>query len=110
MLRGDPITRVVVDGHPFRGRVAAATVPLAEKVPLPIEGDDPCPAVDREAEAAVEVVPDLRPGDADGSCLDMFPCDANRVRPRQPTVGGLRSEEHTSELQSRGHLVCRLLL
>src|SRR5207253_7503792 len=26
-------------------------------------------------------------------------------RPRRP-----RSEEHTSELQSRGHLVCRLLL
>src|SRR5439155_22175329 len=24
--------------------------------------------------------------------------------------GALRSEEHTSELQSRGHLVCRLLL
>src|SRR5437870_13314382 len=24
--------------------------------------------------------------------------------------GGKRSEEHTSELQSRGHLVCRLLL
>src|SRR5690625_5746283 len=24
--------------------------------------------------------------------------------------GGQRSEEHTSELQSRGHLVCRLLL
>src|SRR5690625_979714 len=26
------------------------------------------------------------------------------------TVGEMRSEEHTSELQSRGHLVCRLLL
>src|SRR5437870_10349291 len=25
-------------------------------------------------------------------------------------AGKLRSEEHTSELQSRGHLVCRLLL
>src|SRR6266702_6108694 len=25
-------------------------------------------------------------------------------------VGQIRSEEHTSELQSRGHLVCRLLL
>src|SRR5439155_3302585 len=25
-------------------------------------------------------------------------------------VGAARSEEHTSELQSRGHLVCRLLL
>src|SRR5207253_5327875 len=28
-----------------------------------------------------------------------------RLNPKQ-----LRSEEHTSELQSRGHLVCRLLL
>src|SRR5690625_816623 len=28
----------------------------------------------------------------------------------QPTPGHWRSEEHTSELQSRGHLVCRLLL
>src|SRR5439155_22885110 len=27
-----------------------------------------------------------------------------------PPRGGVRSEEHTSELQSRGHLVCRLLL
>src|SRR5207253_11402648 len=26
------------------------------------------------------------------------------------TPGSCRSEEHTSELQSRGHLVCRLLL
>src|SRR5690625_6442897 len=26
------------------------------------------------------------------------------------TIGEARSEEHTSELQSRGHLVCRLLL
>src|SRR5690625_7057926 len=25
-------------------------------------------------------------------------------------LSGVRSEEHTSELQSRGHLVCRLLL
>src|SRR5690625_6674736 len=37
--------------------------------------------------------------------------------PRPPRAGsarapaaGTRSEEHTSELQSRGHLVCRLLL
>src|SRR5690625_6775954 len=28
----------------------------------------------------------------------------------EPATKGLRSEEHTSELQSRGHLVCRLLL
>src|SRR2546422_5252106 len=30
--------------------------------------------------------------------------------PRQQRLGQLRSEEHTSELQSRLHLVCRLLL
>src|SRR5690625_5338251 len=28
----------------------------------------------------------------------------------EPCSGTSRSEEHTSELQSRGHLVCRLLL
>src|SRR5207253_8847868 len=33
--------------------------------------------------------------------------DFGPQRFRQP---GVRSEEHTSELQSRGHLVCRLLL
>src|SRR5439155_22850900 len=31
-------------------------------------------------------------------------------RPHRRHRGGDRSEEHTSELQSRGHLVCRLLL
>src|SRR5690625_6941233 len=30
--------------------------------------------------------------------------------PDKPTRDAARSEEHTSELQSRGHLVCRLLL
>src|SRR3712207_8254229 len=35
-----------------------------------------------------------------------------RARPRRPGASGghLRSEEHTSELQSRQYLVCRLLL
>src|SRR5215813_11403906 len=32
------------------------------------------------------------------------------VRDRRPPGGAERSEEHTSELQSRPHLVCRLLL
>src|SRR5437660_5275271 len=35
---------------------------------------------------------------------------ARRVQRLLSAGGGLRSEEHTSELQSRGHLVCRLLL
>src|SRR2546422_8331579 len=39
--------------------------------------------------------------------------DHDRAPPVQPegrVVGKARSEEHTSELQSRLHLVCRLLL
>src|SRR3989442_4827112 len=34
----------------------------------------------------------------------------SEVAGRAPEVGVSRSEEHTSELQSRPHLVCRLLL
>src|SRR5439155_2808719 len=58
---------------------------------------------------------------------DVWPEDADRDRQRdrhdhghvgtghgqsreRGNVHGGRSEEHTSELQSRGHLVCRLLL
>src|SRR5437660_7859301 len=41
-----------------------------------------------------------------GGCARGDP--AARSPPRERTLP--RSEEHTSELQSRGHLVCRLLL
>src|SRR5690625_5774207 len=34
----------------------------------------------------------------------------NSVPTKSQRYTGSRSEEHTSELQSRGHLVCRLLL
>src|SRR5437870_9053305 len=39
-------------------------------------------------------------------------CNCRRWRPDRVRriSSGARSEEHTSELQSRGHLVCRLLL
>src|SRR5207253_3900637 len=39
----------------------------------------------------------------------IIPYTVSRYFTNTPTVR-LRSEEHTSELQSRGHLVCRLLL
>src|SRR5690625_3137190 len=41
------------------------------------------------------------------SCVAEDPDSAESVPAPETT---LRSEEHTSELQSRGHLVCRLLL
>src|SRR5215208_2924714 len=39
-----------------------------------------------------------------------FAPTARRSRCWPPRSAACRSEEHTSELQSRGHLVCRLLL
>src|SRR3712207_8849697 len=53
---------------------------------------------ERGTAAGREVVVDL-PGDAVGA-----------VRPQHVHAVGGRSEEHTSELQSRQYLVCRLLL
>src|SRR5205814_2750995 len=41
-----------------------------------------------------------------------WPASSGRIEllPRHVLMGGTRSEEHTSELQSLRHLVCRLLL
>src|SRR5439155_20783755 len=66
-------------------------------------------------------VPTLRatqPGGTFGQGRPGVPCERER-KPRYPLrfrrrlsfgENEERSEEHTSELQSRGHLVCRLLL
>src|SRR3712207_7089443 len=50
-----------------------------------------------------------RPGCGCCRCTDAPAFTANRERTRRGVAGG-RSEEHTSELQSRQYLVCRLLL
>src|SRR5690625_5630903 len=45
--------------------------------------------------------------------MDVFDIDLAALSRYKPDIRGqiiIRSEEHTSELQSRGHLVCRLLL
>src|SRR5437870_7324530 len=45
---------------------------------------------------------------AESECRDWVGNDA--AGRASPPAEAFRSEEHTSELQSRGHLVCRLLL
>src|SRR5690625_6456396 len=42
----------------------------------------------------------------DSNSAEIWDQTDSQIRPTPPC----RSEEHTSELQSRGHLVCRLLL
>src|SRR5205809_3967378 len=56
-------------------------------------------------------------GDACGHCFTAVPTQRRALIQRGASIEGceacgvlLRSEEHTSELQSRLHLVCRLLL
>src|SRR5439155_17012447 len=46
------------------------------------------------------------------TCISGFPYPLGRTGPESHLCrwAESRSEEHTSELQSRGHLVCRLLL
>src|SRR5690554_7368240 len=74
-------------------RTPAPTAPaISPRLPAPFQPANP--AVRRSA----------RPAASDGSL---------RLKPGSRKDGGhshFRSEEHTSELQSRPHLVCRLLL
>src|SRR5690606_41346613 len=56
-----------------------------------------------------------RPGDRRGERVQSQACGNGSGRPIEAALtagypGGRRSEEHTSELQSRENLVCRLLL
>src|SRR5690625_6436908 len=50
----------------------------------------------------LEILHQRTPGDGQSAGIQQIPHLAQH--------GQQRSEEHTSELQSRGHLVCRLLL
>src|SRR2546422_6444567 len=46
----------------------------------------------------------------DVTLIDQWPEHVETMRRKGLRLSGTRSEEHTSELQSRLHLVCRLLL
>src|SRR2546429_4759239 len=70
--------------------IALAAVNAREPGPLPVATAAPAPETTGSLEPA-----QLR---------EHRPCPADRA------IAATRSEEHTSELQSRLHLVCRLLL
>src|SRR2546429_9878959 len=90
--------------------------PLPLPDPLPIS---PCPSGDGLPHLSLVSLRRLSPQRGGRSLarpplslaerLQLLSCDLERARPAR-TAGAERSEEHTSELQSRLHLVCRLLL
>src|SRR3712207_7703217 len=75
------------------------------------------PAVNREREAAEGFAERAQETFIHGDVTDVDPALAKKLGLKGPDDGpdvahelGERSEEHTSELQSRQYLVCRLLL
>src|SRR3712207_6861378 len=84
-------------GEVVGGQAAVRAVPLGERV----DGAEQQPAGDRGVDVGTDVA--LLLGGAHEVGDD--PVELAAARQRR-----LRSEEHTSELQSRQYLVCRLLL
>src|SRR5439155_6371572 len=86
------------DALPISGEVRCAAMLIAHRSRV----DPPCRPALRRCDA---LLPSCR---AAATCR---PCSSgSRDRLQAASARRLRSEEHTSELQSRGHLVCRLLL
>src|SRR3989442_10957006 len=87
---------------------------------LDVSGSMSGDKLDQAKAALVQLLGTLRSGDrfrvvTFGSGVRRYAAgwtdvSADNVRAAQEWVRRLRSEEHTSELQSRPHLVCRLLL
>src|SRR5690625_6893080 len=94
---------VYVGRHQDPSRVARSLIEAAERV----GGEKPTTITDGPT---MGFVVDAATHSAWRTAAKSGP-DAKKRKPRaKPDTASARSEEHTSELQSRGHLVCRLLL
>src|SRR2546429_1813484 len=108
--RGGAIGRAVVDNQDFHFPVAAVRVcgDLLKRC-----GEPQLFVVGRNDDGEFAVGGTHRSG---GFCQEWCPTRGTKRQPSSvfvenaPACFSMRSEEHTSELQSRLHLVCRLLL
>src|SRR5690625_6983606 len=76
--------------------------PTRRSSDLELKGKNPCENLSRERRFVRRIASSLNK--ANHTECNSMASAPNHESPRR------RSEEHTSELQSRGHLVCRLLL
>src|SRR5690554_7768815 len=92
---------------PLNGILGFTSLLTAEELPPPDKRRDYAAIINRSADSLTQLINDI---------LDISKMDAGQLTIEQRefnllhTLNSLRSEEHTSELQSRPHLVCRLLL
>src|SRR5439155_26202993 len=91
-----PAPRDYRDLHPFPTRRSSDLVPPAAAMPLRFCSDEPTPITNVRIFGVIAT--------PDAAIMLMSDSVVSH------SLGSPRSEEHTSELQSRGHLVCRLLL
>src|SRR5690554_4619891 len=87
----------------FKGTPAA--IPVLGQTRLQSPASGPAPGSSRPPAPYAPPAGNNPPVTAHPHCCNCLSGYGRRVRTLQP-----RSEEHTSELQSRPHLVCRLLL
>src|SRR5215208_7355936 len=87
---------------PSTAPIAAATANIAPSTVMTAEVQDVCAKRVTQRRTRKSI--------AAGQSPDQY--QVRRCQPAipAPILQAARSEEHTSELQSRGHLVCRLLL
>src|SRR3712207_9159005 len=102
MIRRPPRSTLFPYTTLFRSAATAVAHPRHVAV-VAVEGDRPADAVQQRVGVAVGVV-----GGADAVVAVADPRDRRVVRPEGGARQQERSEEHTSELQSRQYLVCRL--
>src|SRR5439155_26793024 len=90
------IARVVQAAEPASAPVLVGLLPRGGALQVPAGTEEAVAGAGHDRDAQRRIVPER---------------GEHRIQPpARREVDGVRSEEHTSELQSRGHLVCRLLL
>src|SRR5207253_11050904 len=92
---------------------ALYTLSLHDALPISAAATDAPSASSRRGSRAASTAPRRRIApSAPTACVAGAASAASTASTRSAASAGRtwRSEEHTSELQSRGHLVCRLLL
>src|SRR5438445_1980573 len=94
-----------IEGRPVSGSHTVDTPPTSHRSQMVNSGSMPMPAC-----SAACSVPGHKPGWMPASTSTSSVIVYQKARVTSVVGGRSRSEEHTSELQSRQYLVCRLLL